>query len=136
MGDKDGALKDYDKAIDLNPNESDAYFNRGIIKDDMGKKEDALKDYDIAIKLNPNDYGAYFNHGIILYNLGEKEDAIKDFSKAIELNPNFTLAYEYRADCYRLLSIIEIDEAKIENMMKLAEADEQKAKWLKEQGYQ
>jgi hypothetical protein len=35
-----------------------------------------------------------------------------------------------------LLSIIEIDEAKIENMMKLAEADEQKAKWLKEQGYE
>lgn len=40
------SIKDYDKAIYLNPNYSDAYNNRGLAKSDLGMYEEAIKDYE------------------------------------------------------------------------------------------
>ena len=90
------AIKDYDKAIELNPNYSDAYNNRGVSKSDLGNNEEAIKDYDKAIESNPNNSDAYNNRGNEKNNLKQYNEAIKDFNKAIELNPNNSSAYNNR----------------------------------------
>lgn len=48
-----GAIKTYDKAIELNPNYSDAYFHRGTAYLYSFKFDEAIKDYDKAIELEP-----------------------------------------------------------------------------------
>ena len=49
-----GAIADYNKAIELNPNFADAYNNRGLAKYDLKDYKGAIADYNKAIELNPN----------------------------------------------------------------------------------
>ena len=58
-----GAIKDFDKAIELNPNYALAYKNRGDAKYSQEDYEDAIKDYDRAIELDPAYVKAYNNRG-------------------------------------------------------------------------
>ena len=62
--DYQGAIADYDKAIELNPKEARAYYNRGVVKDELKQYKEAIADYDKAIELNPK----YFDALKILYN--------------------------------------------------------------------
>lgn len=48
-----GAAKTLDKAIELNPNFSDAYFHRGTAYFNDFKFDEAIRDYDKAIELEP-----------------------------------------------------------------------------------
>ena len=52
-GNKEGAIKDYSKAIELNPKFVDAYWCRGVVRHELGDKEGAVKDYSQVIELNP-----------------------------------------------------------------------------------
>jgi len=49
----DGALADFTKAIDLNPNDANAYFGLGIVKTAKGDIDGAKADYTKALKLKP-----------------------------------------------------------------------------------
>ncbi len=51
LGDYQGALIDFNQALQIKPNYADAYNNRGIVKDDLGDKQGALADYNQAAQL-------------------------------------------------------------------------------------
>ena len=87
------AIKDFNKAIELNPDYSNAYSNRGISKQKLEQYRGAIKDYNKSIELNNNNYMAYNNRGTYKLDLKEYKEAIEDFNKAIELNPNYAQAY-------------------------------------------
>ena len=99
----EGAIKDYDKAIELDPNYALAYMNRGIAKAQLKQYSAAIADYDKAIELDPNFALAYHNRGVAKYNLAQYNAAIADYDKAIELEPNFAPAYYARGLIYREL---------------------------------
>ncbi|OBQ12446.1 MAG: hypothetical protein AN482_06745, partial [Anabaena sp. LE011-02] len=61
LGDKPGAIDDYNLAIKINPNYADAYYNRGITRYELGDKPGAIDDYNLAIKINPKYAQAYYN---------------------------------------------------------------------------
>ncbi len=96
LGDDEGAIQDYNQAIELNPQLAEAYYNRGLAKSRLGQNEEAIKDYDKAIELNPQLAEAYCNRGVAKNRLREYEEAIKDFNQAIELNPQDAKAYYNR----------------------------------------
>ena len=50
-----GAISDYTESIELNPNESSAYFYRGVSKALLKDYSGAISDYSKAIELTPND---------------------------------------------------------------------------------
>ena len=90
------ATKDYNRAIEFNPQYAKAYNNRGIAKSALKKYEEAIKDYDESIELNPQSYKAYNNRGAAKSLLQKHEEAIKDYSKAIELNSQSAETYNNR----------------------------------------
>ena len=53
LGWKEEAIKDYTKAIELNPEYALAYNNRGKALEDLGERAEAIKDYTKAIELDP-----------------------------------------------------------------------------------
>ena len=50
-GDLDAAIVDYNRAIELDPKNSDTYNNRGAAKDAKGDLDGAIADYNRAIEL-------------------------------------------------------------------------------------
>jgi tetratricopeptide (TPR) repeat protein/S1-C subfamily serine protease len=95
LGDKKGAILDFDKSIAIEPNVY-AYYNRGNAKSDLGDNQEAIKDYDRAIAINPKYIDAYVNRGLAKSDLGNKQDAIVDYDRAIAINPKYALAYNNR----------------------------------------
>jgi len=82
------AIKYYDKAIELNPNDYHSYRQKGVSLSKLGNPTEAIKYFDKAINLNPNDYHSYRDKGVSLSKLGNETEAIKYYDKAIELNHN------------------------------------------------
>ncbi|TXJ51241.1 tetratricopeptide repeat protein [Brachyspira aalborgi] len=98
LGQKEDAIKNYDKSIELNYNNNiDAYYNRGIAKAKSDKYNEAIEDYNKAIELNPNYSEAYNNRGLAKLQLGKIEEAIKDFVKAYELSNNNNIEVKEKA---------------------------------------
>ena len=56
--DRSGAIADFNRAIELEPNFVDAYNNRGIIRGASGDNLGAIGDYTRAIALNPKFFEA------------------------------------------------------------------------------
>lgn len=96
LGDFTAALKDYDKAIHLNPDFATTYINRGFALTQKGNTKGALEDYNKAIKLLPDYAMAYNNRGITKANSGDIDGAIIDFTKAIELDEKNVSAFTNR----------------------------------------
>jgi len=95
------AIRSYNRAIELNPENALAYYNRAngfSIKGRLGK---ALDDYTKAIELNPEDSVVYNNRGTFFYNEGELEKALEDYTKAIKLNPEYASAYFNRCKAFQ-----------------------------------
>jgi len=83
--DYQGAITDYTKAIELNPNYSVAYVNRGDTKTKIQDYQGAVVDFSKAIELNPKNSDAYYNRGVSNSKLNQKESACLDWIKAEEL---------------------------------------------------
>ena len=95
-GDYYGAISDYTKAIEINPNFVSVYYNRGNAYSNLKDYYGAISDYTKAIEINPNFADAYNNRGNQKSNLKDYNGAIADFTKAIEINPNFAYPYYNR----------------------------------------
>ncbi len=95
-GDYQGAIADYNQAIQLNPNYADAYIGRGTTQDILGNKQGALDDYNQALRINPNLTDAYLGRGGIRLLLGDKQGAIDDFNQVVQTNPNNADSYNTR----------------------------------------
>jgi tetratricopeptide (TPR) repeat protein len=85
LGDRQGAIQDYNEAIRLNPKDAFAYTNRGNARADLGDRQGAIQDYNEAIRLNPQFAFAYTNRGSARSALGDKQGAIADYQKAADL---------------------------------------------------
>jgi tetratricopeptide (TPR) repeat protein len=97
------AIRCYDKALEINPNNVYAWSNKGTAFSNLGKYQKAVEHYDKATELDPNDAYAWNNKGNALANLGKYEEAIRCYDKALEINPNMSVAQQNRNLSYKLL---------------------------------
>ncbi len=88
--------KNYNKAIELDPNYANAYIGRGGTYGYLSQYERSIEDFNKAIELDPDNAEAYNNRGAAYFYLNQYERAIEDFNKTIELYPNHNKAYNSR----------------------------------------
>ncbi|MFK4878834.1 tetratricopeptide repeat protein [Lactococcus petauri] len=103
MNNKEKTIVKYLKAIELNPEDTTAYFNLGNVYSALNKNEEAIVQYLKAIELNPEDTTAYFNLGNVYSELNKNEEAIVQYLKVIELNPEDAIAYFNLGNVYSKL---------------------------------
>ena len=84
-GDHYGAISDYTKAIEINPQYEDAYINRGIAKRNLNDYYGAISDYNKALEIDPTDKDSYINRSISKEMIGDITGACFDAKKAISL---------------------------------------------------
>ncbi len=101
--DYQGALAEYNIAIELNPQDAIAYASRGVVHYRLGDVIEAMADYTQAIDLAPSLAVAYYRRAYIHYLVENYLSAIADYNKAIALDPNDAQAYANRAYAYRKL---------------------------------
>ena len=90
-------LKYYNKAIKANPNFSDAYINRGLVKNELEDYDGSIEDYNKALELDPKCSLAFNNRGFTKQKKGDFEGALSDYNKAILLNPKLQIALDNKA---------------------------------------
>jgi tetratricopeptide (TPR) repeat protein len=101
------AIDKYTDAIRANPNDAEAYFNRGIahaVRNSYNDGDDyeSIEDFSEAIRLKPDFTEAYFKRGLAYSACGyhHREETRADFSEAIRLKPDYAEAYFGRGDTY------------------------------------
>ncbi|MEI0539768.1 tetratricopeptide repeat protein [Brachyspira pulli] len=87
------AFKDFDIAIQLNPDFFEAYFARGVLKSNLAMDIEAIEDFYKVIELNPNYIDAYINIAISNSILNKYDKAMEYFDKAISINKNYSSIY-------------------------------------------
>jgi tetratricopeptide (TPR) repeat protein len=78
-------LEEFNEAIKLNPDNADAYYNRGVTYRKLGQHERAIEDYNEAIRLRPQFAFPYYNRGLSYRELCQNEQAERDFAKVKKL---------------------------------------------------
>lgn len=92
-----------DKCIELMPNFSMGYYNRGNVNKELGDNRAAMTDYDKAIELNPKYMLAYFNRGVVKAKLGRYASAIEDYNLTLMEDPDNVNTLYNRGNAYRNL---------------------------------
>ena len=95
-GDLQGAIADFNKAIEIDPQFAIAYYNRGVAKSNLKDYQGAIADYTKAIQIDPQYVNAYFNRGNTKKGLGDYQGAIADYTKAIQIDPQDAFSYNNR----------------------------------------
>src|SRR5262249_39533433 len=96
-GELDGAIADFDRAIELNPKDDAPYYNRAQARRLKNDTAGAIADYTKAIELSSTNPAAYNNRGNARAENKDRDGAIADYTRAIELKPDYARAYYNRA---------------------------------------
>jgi tetratricopeptide (TPR) repeat protein len=123
VGDCEGARKDFNRALELNPKFASSYVNKGLLDlvqtgehplaEIFGSREGMntiesfsralslnssyIKEYDRLVSAHPNNVNAYALRGIARYIVKDLDGSLSDFDRAIKMKPNDYLLYHYRS---------------------------------------
>ena len=124
LNDFEKAITDFDKALEANPEYSEAFILRGASKFNLGDFEGAIEDYSMAIELDRRNAGGirltiydqrgkmiestnpamadpslatpYYNRALAREALEDHKGAIEDYTAALESDPELVSAYFFR----------------------------------------
>ena len=95
-GQYEKALELVNREIKTDPNNANAWYNKGVLLFKMCRYQDARNSFAQAADIDPEFAEAWYNKGIALMTLGKYLEAIRTFDKAITINPNDCEARQQR----------------------------------------
>jgi tetratricopeptide (TPR) repeat protein len=96
----ESVIRDYDRALKLDPAFAFGWYNRGYIHTRMGNYREAVDDFSQAIRLRDDLAEAWYNRGLLYILLSENHNGCRDLSRAGELG--ITDAYRVmKRYCYK-----------------------------------
>ena len=104
-----GAIEQWQKAININPNYIEAYNGCGNSFKNLSQLDKAVVCFKKAIEIEPRYFEAYINLGNVLIKLEKFEEAIEYFDKVNELKSISADAFHGKA--YSLMKLKKYDEA-------------------------
>lgn len=94
------AIADYNKYIQMVPDNHSGYMNRGTAHERLKSYDSALWDYDKVILLKPDDTIAFFNKGVVYDALNNPWQAIREYDSCLKRDPRLAKTYYNRGAAY------------------------------------
>jgi S1-C subfamily serine protease/Flp pilus assembly protein TadD len=89
----DEALKQFDAALKLDPQNTEALFRRGVIFQKQNKMDDAVTAYRELVRVDPNHFKGHYNlANLYSYEKGNKTQAIFHYRRFLDLAPTHPLS--------------------------------------------
>jgi tetratricopeptide (TPR) repeat protein len=86
-----------DATLQQNPQDLDAYLQRGILYARLERNIPAIADYSEVIRLDPNHALAYTNRAAVKLNMKDYRGAYLDYTQVIRILPEKAITYNNRA---------------------------------------
>ncbi len=99
-GNWQAALTDLNECVRLSPGYAEAYYSRGMVREQLADLQGAITDYNIYIGLHPDHYEALFSRAVLHYTLGYYAMAKADFLKVRKLPHQETTAIFFKQDAF------------------------------------
>lgn len=108
LGDPDGAVQNFRRALDHDPDNPRYAYRLGSALADLGEHEEAIGHFEKAVAEDPDYSRAWFEQGMSQETVGDFVEAVESFTKSIETNPRLRMdeddpggeAYHALADLY------------------------------------
>ncbi|HEY3760453.1 MAG TPA: tetratricopeptide repeat protein [Verrucomicrobiae bacterium] len=94
----DEAIVQFQKALAINPNNSQARYNLGAALAQKGQLDGAIIQLNAALAIDPDDADTHNNLGFILAQKGQTDEAIIQFQRALAIDSNDARAYKNLGD--------------------------------------
>ncbi|MCY2995642.1 MAG: tetratricopeptide repeat protein [Planctomycetota bacterium] len=94
MGDR---LKDYERALELDPGNVEAWQARALTYAENGDLDKAVEDFNRLLKDHEDNVAAHLALGEVLTNLKKYDEALKHIEQGIQLKPESSFGYTLRA---------------------------------------
>lgn len=98
----------FTRAIELNPELSAAYEERGMIYYFQEHYTKMIRDFLKVTKLSPDHANGYAMLGIAYFKENDYDSAVSNLTRSIELKPKLAEAYGCRAEAYRLKGMLDL----------------------------
>ena len=98
----------FTRAIELNPELSAAYEERGMLYYFQEHYTKMIRDFLKVTKLSPDNANGYTMLGVAYFKKNDYDSAVSNLTRAIELKPKLAEAYGYRAEAYRLKGMLDL----------------------------
>ncbi len=92
------ALEILNECIRIDPYFYDAYYTRGLVREQLAEFDGALTDYNIYVERMPDHTEALFSRATLRYKRGQYELAKADFIKLLSLPPGETTTVFFQQD--------------------------------------
>ncbi len=112
--DWDGAEKEHQRALQLNPNYADGHMQYAYLLLHAGRFGEAIQHIERARELDPLSATVHSDVGRVYYRARQYETAIEYYRKAMELDPAHVPVYGRLADAYEMLGRYEEAESALE----------------------
>lgn len=98
-------LERYNKALRIDPNNADTWYNEGALLLNKSKKyKEAIICFNNALRIIPNHVDAWYNKGVAHWHLSEYEEATRCYQNLIRINPHDAEAYINMGNAFRSLN--------------------------------
>ena len=95
-----GAIAEYQRSFELNPNNASAHNNYALILSAFGRSDEALEEMERCIRLDPLEPYARINKGWVLTNAGRFDEALRLLENLIKESPDLKLIYGFIGAAY------------------------------------
>ncbi len=99
-GDTQGAIREYHKAIRINPYYDNSYYCLGRVLAEQGNLVEAAEKYRECIKVNPRKENVHNRLGMIMAEMGYYNEAIKTYLEGLQIDPHQANMYFNLGNAY------------------------------------
>jgi len=89
----EAAIDKLNRAIELLPDDSDAWYSLGVILSDQGRKDEAIEAYTRSVAINADDHELCYNLAVLRGDKGQLPEEIAMLRKSLAAKPDFGRAW-------------------------------------------